>query len=166
MEGSERRRRGMRGWARALCTNKETLSLMKVALLFHFEHAQRTRRSRHSAELTFSSVINGQAVNYSSLPEGLSSRMPALHEALILTDWFLCASRPVHLCMQNVYVFAQAAIVLLCVTWGSHIHSLSKNGLCHCCRCSMEDYFHFFYTGTKRTIEWINWTYELPRHSD
>lgn len=95
---------------------------MKVALLFHFGRAQRTCRSRHSEELTFSSVINGQAVNYFSLPEGLSSRVPALYEALILTDWFLCASRPMHhLCMQNVYVFARAAVFFCSLSPGEAI---------------------------------------------
>lgn len=101
---------------------------MKVALLFHFGRAQRTCRSRHSEELTFSSVINGQAVNYFSLPEGLSSRVPALYEALILTDWFLCASRPVHhLCMQNVYVFAQASVFFAPCHLGKS-HSFNNKG--------------------------------------
>lgn len=84
MEGSERRGgRGKKGklQAQALCTNKATLSLMKVALLFHIGHTQRTGLNGRGdlTTLTFSSVINGQAVNYFSLLGGLSSHMPALN---------------------------------------------------------------------------------------
>lgn len=54
---------------------------MKVALLFHIGHTQRTRLSGQGnlTTLTFSSVINGQVVNYFSLLGGLSSHMPELY---------------------------------------------------------------------------------------
>lgn len=54
---------------------------MKVALLFHIGHTQRTGLSGQGdlTTLTFSSVINGQAVNYFSLLGGLSSHMPELY---------------------------------------------------------------------------------------
>lgn len=65
----------------ALHANKETLCVMKGALLFHLRHTWGTRFSGPGdlTTLTFSAVINGQAVNYFPLLGGLSSHMPALY---------------------------------------------------------------------------------------
>lgn len=54
---------------------------MKVALLFHIGHTWRTGLSGRGdpTTLTFSPVMNGQAVNYFSLLGGLSSHTPALY---------------------------------------------------------------------------------------
>ncbi len=78
----EERKEGNKGklWVQTLCTNKEALYLMKVALLFRIGHTQRTGLSGRGdlTTLTFKSVINGQAVNYFSLLGGLSSHTPQL----------------------------------------------------------------------------------------
>lgn len=54
---------------------------MKVALLFHIGHTQRTGLCGRGSltTLTFSSVMNGQVVNYFFLLGGLSSDMPAVY---------------------------------------------------------------------------------------